>query len=176
MKILWLPGWYPNKTEPFSGDFIQRHATAASLYCSLQVINIVRDKEGIITKNIKEENHQNGNLHEKTIYYYTAPFFISFIDKIISNNRSQHLYRKNIKAYIHTEGVPVYTHVHIINKNGMPALWLKRKYHIPFVITEHWTIYLKEAIPQFKDFSWVFRIMWRKIVKASDKLSKFCFL
>ena len=36
--ILWLPSWYPNKSEPYSGDFIQRHAKAAALYDPVTVI------------------------------------------------------------------------------------------------------------------------------------------
>lgn len=170
-KILWLPGWYPNKIEPFSGDFIQRHAKAVSLYNAVQVIHVLRDKQGIITKKVKEEHCQNENLKEKTIYYYTPVFFIPFLDKIISNNRYTRLYRKAIEEYIHAEGLPACVHVHVVNKNGLLALWLKRKYNISFFISEHWTIYLPNAVPNYKNFNFFFRAMWRRIVKAAEGFS-----
>jgi len=170
-KILWLPGWYPDKMEPFSGDFIQRHARAASLYHIVQVIHIRRDREGKITKGVKEEHFQDGNLKEKIIYYYTPLFSISFLDKIISNKTYSRLYRKAIKEYIKAEGFPVCAHVHIINKNGLLALWLKKKFTIPFFITEHWTVYLPGAVPHFKKLNFFFRVMWRKIIKAAEGCS-----
>ena len=35
--ILWLPSWYPNKLDPFDGDFIQRHAVAVSAFVPVHV-------------------------------------------------------------------------------------------------------------------------------------------
>jgi len=52
MKLLWLTGWYPNKTEPYAGDFIQRHAAAVALYHEVEVIHLVRDPDGIVTKDV----------------------------------------------------------------------------------------------------------------------------
>src|SRR5450432_4072194 len=134
MQLLWLPAWYPNKTAPLAGDFIQRHAGAVSLYHDVQVIHVLRDKEGEITKDIKEENLKRGNLKETIIYYYTPSLPFSLLDKIVSNRRYRLLYRKAIKNYIEKEGVPACTHVHVIDKNGLAALWLKKKYNLTFVI------------------------------------------
>ncbi|HVE60991.1 MAG TPA: glycosyltransferase family 4 protein, partial [Chitinophagaceae bacterium] len=44
-------------------------------------------------------------------------------------------------SYIHKNGLPAIVHVHIPWKAGFLALWLKRKYTIPFIVTEHWGIY-----------------------------------
>ena len=105
-KLLWLPAWYPNLVAPYSGDFIQRHAKAVSLYHMVQVIHLVRDTDGKITKHIKEENQEQGNLCEKIIYYYSPRYSISIIDKIVSNRHYRVLYRKAIKDYIETTGIP----------------------------------------------------------------------
>ncbi len=83
-KILWLCSWYPSKLMPFNGDFIKRHAEAASLYNDIRVIHIVRDAKGIITKDtLAEESAKNG-LTEKIIYYYTPSFRFSIIDRFLS--------------------------------------------------------------------------------------------
>ena len=61
--------------------------------------------------------------------------------------------------------------MHVINKNGLLALWLKKKYNIPFFISEHWTVYLPAAVPHFKKLNFFFRVMWRKIIKAAEGCS-----
>ena len=38
--ILWLPSWYPNKSDAYVGDFIQRHARAASLVNQIVVLYV----------------------------------------------------------------------------------------------------------------------------------------
>ncbi len=39
-------------------------------------------------------------------------------------------------------GLPDVVQMNVLDKNGVLALWLKRRYHIPYVIVEHWTGYL----------------------------------
>ena len=41
--VLWLSSWYPTKTVPFNGDFIQRHAYAASLYQNIILVHTIHD-------------------------------------------------------------------------------------------------------------------------------------
>ena len=43
MKVLWLTSWYPNKVNETNGDFVQRHAQAASFYCKVDVIHVEKD-------------------------------------------------------------------------------------------------------------------------------------
>ena len=39
-------------------------------------------------------------------------------------------------------GLPDVVQMNVLDKNGVLALWLKRRYHIPYVIVEHWSGYL----------------------------------
>ena len=38
IKVLNLVRWYPNRTDPMPGLFIQRHIEASSIYCSPGVV------------------------------------------------------------------------------------------------------------------------------------------
>src|SRR5262245_35962249 len=67
-KILWLCSWYPGKTEPFNGDFIQRHAQAASLYNDIYVVHVTGDTSGLIKTTTTEIKEENG-LTEHIVYY-----------------------------------------------------------------------------------------------------------
>ncbi|HQV61525.1 MAG TPA: hypothetical protein PLG08_12150, partial [Chitinophagaceae bacterium] len=56
-KILWLCSWYPAKTDPYNGDFIQRHARAAALYNDIYIIHVAGDETGN-TKKPEEGKYQ----------------------------------------------------------------------------------------------------------------------
>src|SRR4026207_2539399 len=90
--ILWLPSWYPSRLEPDNGDFIKRHAAALSLYDEVQVVYIVRDKSGMITKDVLTENFSLGALKETIIYYHSLSTGIAFVDKFFSARKYRKLY------------------------------------------------------------------------------------
>ena len=37
LRVLWLCSWYPSEVEPFSGDFIQRHAEAVGDFADVRI-------------------------------------------------------------------------------------------------------------------------------------------
>ena len=84
------------------------------------------------------------------------------------------LARAAVKKYIAENGRPSFFHVHIAMKAGLTALWAKRKYKIPYLLTEHWGGYLDEAIPNIKDYNFIYNYYWNKIItgaKASTYVS-----
>jgi glycosyltransferase involved in cell wall biosynthesis len=65
----------------------------------------------------------------------------SIAGKLLSHLRWQRYYRKAVRRYIKEHGKPDIVHVHIPMRAGIIALWIKRRFNIPFIITEHWGIY-----------------------------------
>lgn len=39
-------------------------------------------------------------------------------------------------------GMPDIVQMNVLDKNGLLALWLKKRYHIPYIVVEHWSGYL----------------------------------
>jgi glycosyltransferase involved in cell wall biosynthesis len=152
-NILWLPSWYPNKLSPFEGDFIQRHAIAASLFNSITVIFIKKDQKGIVTKSIKQEKNTTGNLTEIIIYYSSFKTGISLLDRLLSKRKYNYLYKEAIKKNIEDKGKPALVHIHVALNIIRQAFWLKKKYQIPLIITEHWSGYLPEAKVNINNYS-----------------------
>lgn len=136
-KILWLCSWYPNKLEPFNGDFIQRHAQAAALYNDIHVIHLAADTSGNTDKAEKEINKLEG-MTEHIVYYKKKP---TLIGRLIAYNRWLFFYRQAIRKYIVENGKPDLVHVHVPYKAGLFGIWMKKKYKVPYVLTEHWGIY-----------------------------------
>jgi glycosyltransferase involved in cell wall biosynthesis len=122
--ILWLPLWYPNRLEPLSGDFIQRHAAAVATLFPVKVIALFRDKsmqKGEVNcfKNI------SGSLEEWVIHYNSGNFKIGIIDKLFSFITYVQLYLKFIRQLLRAHGDPDLAHLHIYGKNCLIGCLLK---------------------------------------------------
>ncbi len=151
--ILWLPSWYPCRLTPYDGDFIQRHAHAVSQFINIHVLHIIRDKEGVVTKDIKIEETQTGNLKETIIYYYSRASSLKMFDSFFSIQKYTKVYKNFIKNHFLSQGLPSLVHVHIAFKAGLIAGWIRKKMGIEYLLTEQWTVYLEEAKPNFKSLS-----------------------
>lgn len=167
MKVLWLASWYPNKFEPVNGDFVQRHAQAVAKFLPITVIHVVQAgmhtaKEFSVTENI------NGNLKELV---YTFPFKrtgLELIDKIRYNIAYQKFYLDIVDTYIQQNGLPDLIHVHVPMKAGLIALQLKKKYKIPFIVSEQASYYEDAAPDTFKKRSWFFQKNTEKIFQSAN--------
>ncbi|HMG66757.1 MAG TPA: glycosyltransferase [Chitinophagaceae bacterium] len=171
--ILWLPSWYPNKLEPFEGDFIQRHAEAASQFNDIYVIKLVADPKGIGTKSTSIEVVTRHQLTEQIIYFKKSS---SLFGRMVGAIRGMRLYRRAIKKLIEKQGKPLLVHVHVTMKAGLLALWLKRKYGLKFLVTEHFGIYNDTVKGKFSERNIFFRKFTKKIIYESSlflSVSKF---
>ena len=126
-NILFISSWYPNKLEPTNGNFVQRHAEAVSALHSVQVLHAIGDLD-------------------------QAEKFV-FDDQIINDIRTLIVYYKNsqnpvtnfirrMKAYslgFKKLNKPDLVHANVLHNNMLFAVYLKKRFSIPFVVTEHWT-------------------------------------
>jgi glycosyltransferase involved in cell wall biosynthesis len=165
MKVMWLASWYPSKLFPFDGDFIQRHARAAALFCDIEVIHVIKDKDAVFTNDVKEIISCTNRLTEKIIYYKPLQTSIGIIDRILSTLKYKQVYRNAVKKYIANNGKPGFVHLHIAMKAGLTALWIKRKYNIPYILSEQWGGYLDNAKPNIKDYNFIYQHYWSTIIR-----------
>lgn len=133
-RILFISSWFPNKIEPTNGNFVQRHAEAVSLSCDVEIL------------------HAIGLFDQEELYVYD--------DRIINNIRTLIIYYKNsknpvqnfvrrMKAYVKgftKMNKPDLVHANVLHNNMLFAVYLKKKYKIPFVVTEHWTALQKQNL------------------------------
>lgn len=130
-NILFISSWFPNKIEPTNGNFVQRHAEAVSLLHNVEILHAIGDPEQKIT--------------------------YAFDDKIINEIRTLIVYYKNtnnpilnfvrrMKAYkmgYFKIKKPDLVHANVLQKSMLFAVYLNWKFKIPFVVTEHWSGFLK---------------------------------
>ncbi len=167
LKILWLTSWYPNKQDKWNGDFIQRHARAVAKFCKVNVVHVEVAPKHLFKNRTDVTKNVAGSLSE-TIVLYNTFASLKFVDRFISYFTYLRLFKKQVNKYISENGQPHIVHVHIPMKAGIIALWLKKQYNIPFVVTEHWAIYNNDAPDNYNSRSLFFKHYTKKIFKAAN--------
>lgn len=155
-KIIWLCSWYPNETDRFTGDFIQRQAIAASLYADIEVVHVA------LSDNERKVVNQVNSFLRETIYYAKSS------SKIFQYKDFFQLHESFISDYLSRKGKPDLIHVHIPIRSGLVALRWRKNYGWPFVVTEHYGIYNSHVKDRFEKRNYFFRFFTRKILKQAD--------
>ena len=170
MKILWLCSWYPHASDKFDGDFIERQAKAIALHQQIEVIHIVQNTNLLQTEIKRTEKYESKNLRQTIVYvpYLKTPF--EKLSKLIFNYRYTKALHTELAHYIQKNGLPDLVHVHVPVKAGVGALWLKRKYNVPFVVTEHANVYHTTDKENFSTNSPYFRSITKKTVAQASVL------
>lgn len=162
-NILWLASWYPNALTPYDGDFIQRHAKAVSIYRPITLLHIKKDEHGVFTKGVKVVSAVSGNLNEIIVFYHPVKTHMRMLDRLISSMKYKQVYKKILKNYIKENGKPLLVHVHVALKAGLMALWLKKNFNIPYILSEHWHGYLPQATQGFNKLN-IIQQKWTAVV------------
>jgi glycosyltransferase involved in cell wall biosynthesis len=134
--ILYLPGWFPNRKDSFSGDFILRHAQAASLYNRITVFFTAPDKDLKKPEIIAQAINEN---FLTVIYYYPAGNRL--LKTAFNGIRRFNALRKMYQVHFGKKP-PDLAHVHVAWPAGLFALYLKKRRGLKYVLTEHETIYM----------------------------------
>jgi glycosyltransferase involved in cell wall biosynthesis len=166
-EILWLASWYPNEKNPVAGDFIQRHALAVSTFRKLTVIYMDQSGWHETSTLDKTDIQTIGNITEIRRYMPFVKTGIRLVDRFMYNLKYFGGYKRLLQKYFSENGYPQLIHVHVPMKAGKLALWAKRKWGIPYIISEHSSTYFESAPDYFEKRSNYFQNSVRKIFKGA---------
>ncbi|MCB9169104.1 MAG: glycosyltransferase [Flavobacteriales bacterium] len=130
MHVLFLPGWYPNRTHPTLGNFVQRHARAIATLHRVTVVHAVRDPAARGTELVTTTH---GPLTEHILYSDRGPLgrlraTLALIGRLRNENAPFDLVHANI--------------LHAV----APLAWMvHRRWGLPFLVSENWTGYHLDA-------------------------------
>ena len=170
-NILWLCSWYPHPGDPYEGDFIQRHAKAVSIYALVTVFYVSQDGSN---KNVVEDKvteQQAGKVYERIVFFRFKKTGIKVIDKLVYNFRYYRTYKKNVQAYIAKEGKPDIVHIHVPMKAGMMGRWIKKRWDIPYIISEHSSHYNGKTDDDFSAKSFFHRYNVKQVFRNADAVT-----
>lgn len=133
-KILNICSWYPNELKPTLGNFVQKHAEVISRLNHNIVIAIFPSTD---LKKIKITRNNRNTLTEIIVYYPKRTKGLG-VFRIIRNYYHHYLAFKKAYGIVRDEfGKPDIVHLNIVYPLGIWAFWLKKRYKIPYVITEN---------------------------------------
>ncbi|MBE7442204.1 MAG: glycosyltransferase [Flavobacteriales bacterium] len=143
LNILFLASWYPNNLLPKNGNFIQQHAFAVAQHCNVAALHIIANNQ---TEDfILEEQTVNGVL-EVFVYYRKINSNIPILSHLKKLNVRHQAHLLGYNRIVEKLGKIDITHLNVVFPAGNFALYLKRKYNIPYIITEHWTALQKSFV------------------------------
>lgn len=143
LHILYVASWYPNRNAPALGNFIQRHAQAASITNTISVVYAVSDKK-IADGQIELVETHNGNLSEYVLYFGKINSTVPIISQLKKRDVYRNAIRKGVEAAMQKNGTPSLIHVHVIWPAAIGVLPLLQELKVPVIISEHWSGYLPE--------------------------------
>jgi glycosyltransferase involved in cell wall biosynthesis len=165
MKVLWLASWYPGKTHATNGDFTERQAKAVSMLLPVTVLFVTKDEQLGPGKVVMDKSAE-GNLVVYRVYYGKSRRD-GWLEKLLSLRRYRQLQKKYIQLIMAEQGRPAAVHVQVAMKAGLGALWLKKKYGIPYVVTEHWTGYYPQSSHSLYTQPFLYRQLNKKILQQA---------
>jgi len=178
MNVLWLASWFPNRTNITNGDFIERHAKAVAPFIdSLTIIAVVKD-DALPYHAVEIEEKKQGNITTYIVYYGRSRWS-GAVEKLLSIRKYISLHKKLVDQMISEGRKPQLVQVNVAMKAGLVAKKIKQQYNIPYIVTEHWTGYYKNARPNIFDMGSYFCRLTRSVLKnasllltVSDELGK----
>lgn len=147
MHVLVIPSWYQSSFNRLSGVFFKDQAVALSE--KVEKVGVIAPvlisiKEVFRTKifSFREECNKTASIREHILPILAFPFWKSL------NRVLQFRYgKKMLIRYIQEFGMPDILHLQS-SLAGELALWMKKKYDVPFVVTEHWSGFLQNKASQ----------------------------
>ena len=126
--ILFLAEWFPHPADPQLGVFIEKHARAAAVYNHVTVIHIISEnrKSRDLKINLEKKDYSLIRISYKKSFSRITNFF---------------RYRKALKKAISLCDKTDMVHLHVCGRNAIGRKMFLKK--LPFVITEHWSGYLR---------------------------------
>jgi glycosyltransferase involved in cell wall biosynthesis len=141
--ILFLPKWYPCRNMALSGIFIQRHAKSVSALINVAVLYAIYD--GKIKKWYEKEEEVKDEVLTVRYYYKKEITGLGVIDKTLKFILYFFCLWKGYRYISKVKGKPALLHVHVLLRTGIFAFFIKLFFNINYMISEHWSGYLKEC-------------------------------
>lgn len=169
-QILYLARWYPSGMDPMLGLFVRKHALAATAAgFGVTVVFVVPDLKAKTHELFSTEVTSLDGLTEIIVSYRKSDGISGLARQLIAWNLG-------VKTAVNLNGKPGLIHAHVLTRTALLAWYYGRKWHVPYLITEHWSRYYPENF-QFKGRlrKWLTRFALRHAAKTtvvSDRLAK----
>lgn len=83
---------------------------------------------------------------------------------------------KKTRRYIAEQGLPDLVHLHVTTKQALVPLWLKRRHNVPYIVTEHYSGFLKSNGEYERKISRpvtgrIYKLFVKDVVRGADAVT-----
>jgi len=170
LRVLHLPKWYPHRYDELDGDFVERHVAAIAAHGGVKgAVLYATVARQPMARLIEADEDFSGPWPTLRYYYRAAPTGLALLDKPLKLLLYFWcLLRGYQRLQQHWGGQrPEVVHVHVLLRTGLFAWVLRAVRGIPYIITEHWTLYLPQRAA---GISWLRRVLTRFVVQRAAAL------
>lgn len=177
-NVLFISSWYPSKEHETLGNFVQRHAEAINPFVNLWVLAVTSSTE--LEEEFQLEYFTINGVNTLHVYYQKVNSTIPILSSAKKLSRYREAYNLGKKYLTEEKGMTTIDVIHcnVTFPAGIYALDCKKKHKIPYLLTEHWTLFL----PYKNEFKKLNPLVKRKmkeivanasrVVPVSEHLSK----
>lgn len=143
MKIAILTGWYPNSIIEEDGLPVRTQSKSlleAGLDVSVVSVSLMRH----FFKLSRFENRYHRGDYQGLREYRLEGFHPSKRGSLLFKHYTRQIL-KSFQVYLNDQGLPDLIHVHSYSA-GLAAIKIKKKYGIPYILTEHSTSFIDEWV------------------------------
>jgi starch synthase len=147
LRILHLPKWYPHRYDDQDGDFVARHvATIAAQPGLTSAVVFAVVAQGPLPRVAMCDVDLRGPVPTWRYYYRAHLTGLGPLDRLLKLLLWLGCTLHGLRAVRrHWQGqLPSLLHAHVLLRTGLLAWALRGLRGLPYVVTEHWTIYLPE--------------------------------
>lgn len=120
------------------GVFVKRHAMALAAVADVAALYVYADDKDSV-----EETEEEG-IYTIRVAYKRVNATIPGFDGVFKLKQYNDAWLKAITLYEKKKGRPDIVNLNVIVPAGNVAMYIKRRWNIPYVITEHWTGYFPQ--------------------------------
>lgn len=146
LHVLIIPSWYPRFKGDVGGSFFREqglalHKAGANVGVVFPQINSLKSLKGLTKLRGIEVSNDEGL---KTYRYH----FINITPglDVLTQKRRLSVGMKLFEKYIKDNGMPDIIHAHSLSNAGLLAKKIYNEYAIPYVVTEHFSGFLRNAV------------------------------
>ncbi|MFM2135584.1 MAG: hypothetical protein RL021_984 [Bacteroidota bacterium] len=164
-----LPRWYPNRTDPQLGVFIQKHARAIASMNRVRVFFAINDPN-MSTPSIEAELSEIDGVKEYRYYFADAKGPIRKWKNAVRYLQCWHRFKRD--AGLYDSYRPHVIHAYIILRTVLLACWTSRMHKTPFVASEQWSGYVSG---EYVRLGWFRRALIRVSLRKAAGISAVSF-
>jgi len=138
LQVLFISSWYPFKERPLLGVFVKRHAVALAKVCDVSALYVYGDDEDSL-----EEVTEDG-VFTMRLGYRRVKNKTLLVKAVGNVYRYISAWKKLARLYVEKKGAPDIVNLNVIIPAAKVARYIKNKWGVPYVISEHWTGYFPE--------------------------------